>query len=79
MGLIGGSDPKSCIAAILNRLFSNKLQSTMSLTGKRTEKPICLMNYTVVMDLINNAVRITHKTYKDKDGEPIITKILSNK
>lgn len=51
----------------------------MTLTGKRTEKSITLMDYPIIMEVINNAVRINHGNYKDKEGEPIITKILSGK
>lgn len=77
LGTIGGSDVRGCISAILNRLMTSDLQASISRTGKRTDKP-GLMD-TNVMELINCAVRITHPTYKDKDGEPIIANILTNK
>lgn len=77
LGSIGGADVRTCISAILNRLMTSDLQANISLTGKRTDKQG--LTDTNVLELINCAVRITHPTYKDKDGEPIITKILTSK
>ncbi len=75
MGSIGGSDVKSCITSILNRLMSKELQGVMTLTGKRTVKD-GLIDHVEIMDLIHDSVRLTFENYKDKDGEIIIGKHL---
>ncbi|XP_037051793.1 uncharacterized protein LOC119085482 [Bradysia coprophila] len=77
LGSIGGVDVRSCIVAILNRLMCPDVQGKFSLTGKRTTKPG--VTDTIIIELVHCAVRITHPTYKDKDGETIIGKIFTNK
>lgn len=73
--MIGGSDVKSCLTGILDRLLSKDFQANLCLTGKRTTKD-GLKDFREIMDLINNSVRLSFPNYKDKDGESIIGKIL---